>query len=103
MRRFVEGVDRGQSTLFPECLEDWIAAVPTNYPEKHRSLPSGHYSLLRPKPPSRSLSPCHFRQCRMPHLSQRIRCIQILTSFLHQMLSFEILHERIQGLEWDLE
>jgi hypothetical protein len=23
MRRFVEGVDRGQSTLFPECLEDW--------------------------------------------------------------------------------
>jgi transposase len=24
MRRFVEGVDRGQSTLFPECLEDWI-------------------------------------------------------------------------------
>src|SRR5512145_1332714 len=25
MRRFVEGADRGQSTLFPECLEDWIA------------------------------------------------------------------------------
>ena len=24
MRRFVEGVDRGQATLFPECLEDWI-------------------------------------------------------------------------------
>src|SRR6516162_9885204 len=24
MRRFVEGVDRDQSTLFPECLEDWI-------------------------------------------------------------------------------
>src|SRR2546421_12533525 len=24
MRRFVEGSDRGQSTLFPECLEDWI-------------------------------------------------------------------------------
>ena len=24
MRRFVEGVDRGQGTLFPECLEDWI-------------------------------------------------------------------------------
>src|SRR5215831_10170809 len=24
MRRFVEGVDRGQRTLFPECLEDWI-------------------------------------------------------------------------------
>jgi transposase len=24
MRRFVEGVDRQQSTLFPECLEDWI-------------------------------------------------------------------------------
>ena len=24
MKRFVEGFDRGQSTLFPECLEDWI-------------------------------------------------------------------------------
>ena len=24
MKRFVEGHDRGQTTLFPECLEDWI-------------------------------------------------------------------------------
>src|SRR5215510_14841021 len=24
MKRFVEGVDREQSTLFPDCLEDWI-------------------------------------------------------------------------------
>src|SRR5271154_4121828 len=24
MTRFVEGADRGQSTLLPECLEDWI-------------------------------------------------------------------------------
>ena len=24
MKRFVEGSDRGQSTLFPECLEHWI-------------------------------------------------------------------------------
>src|SRR4029453_8242786 len=24
MKRFVEGVDRGQSTLFPECLENWV-------------------------------------------------------------------------------
>ena len=24
MKRFVEGTDRGPSTLFPECLEDWI-------------------------------------------------------------------------------
>ncbi len=24
MKRFVEGSDRGQSTLFPECLEDWV-------------------------------------------------------------------------------
>ena len=24
MKRFVEGVDRGQATLFPEYLEDWI-------------------------------------------------------------------------------
>ena len=25
MKRFVEGIDRGQSTLFPECVEDWIS------------------------------------------------------------------------------
>jgi transposase len=24
MKRFVEGVDRGQGTLFPDCLEDWV-------------------------------------------------------------------------------
>ena len=24
MKRFVEGADRSQITLFPECLEDWI-------------------------------------------------------------------------------
>src|SRR3974377_498579 len=24
MKRFVEWIDRGQATLFPECLEDWI-------------------------------------------------------------------------------
>jgi hypothetical protein len=24
MKRFVEGQDRAQSRLFPECLEDWI-------------------------------------------------------------------------------
>ena len=24
MKRFIEGQDRGQSTLFPEYLEDWI-------------------------------------------------------------------------------
>jgi transposase len=24
MGRFIEGTDRGQNTLFPECLEDWI-------------------------------------------------------------------------------
>ena len=25
MSRFVEGADRKQGTLFPECLDDWIA------------------------------------------------------------------------------
>jgi transposase len=25
MKRFVEGIDRGQATLFPECLQDWIS------------------------------------------------------------------------------
>jgi hypothetical protein len=24
MKRFVEGIGRGQATLFPECLADWI-------------------------------------------------------------------------------
>lgn len=24
MKRFIEGVDRGLSVLFPECLEDWV-------------------------------------------------------------------------------
>jgi hypothetical protein len=24
VKRFVEGLDRGQTTLFPECLDDWI-------------------------------------------------------------------------------
>jgi hypothetical protein len=24
MKRFVEGADRGESTLFPECLDDWV-------------------------------------------------------------------------------
>ena len=24
MKRFVEGIERGRATLFPECLEDWI-------------------------------------------------------------------------------
>jgi transposase len=24
MKRFIEGVDRGQSTLFPERLDDWV-------------------------------------------------------------------------------
>ena len=24
MKRFVEGEDRGQGTLFPECLEGWV-------------------------------------------------------------------------------
>jgi hypothetical protein len=25
--RFVERIDRGQATLFPECLEDWIGPI----------------------------------------------------------------------------
>ena len=24
MKRFMEGFDRGQSTLLPDCLDDWI-------------------------------------------------------------------------------
>ena len=25
MKRFIEGADRSQSTLFPERLEDWVS------------------------------------------------------------------------------
>jgi transposase len=25
MTRFVQGADRGQATLLPECLDDWVA------------------------------------------------------------------------------
>ncbi len=31
MKRFVEGLDRGQSTLFPECLGDWGGADECGY------------------------------------------------------------------------
>ena len=24
MKRFIEGADRGQSTLLPDCLDDWV-------------------------------------------------------------------------------
>jgi hypothetical protein len=24
MKRFIEGADRNQSTLLPECLDDWV-------------------------------------------------------------------------------
>jgi hypothetical protein len=27
MRRFVEGADRGQTTLMPECLDDWVGLL----------------------------------------------------------------------------
>jgi len=26
MKRFVEGADRGQSTLAPECLDEWVGS-----------------------------------------------------------------------------
>ena len=42
MRRFVEGVDRGQTTLFPECPEDWIGednSVATAPRKKLRAQP----------------------------------------------------------------
>jgi hypothetical protein len=39
MKRFVEGEDRGQSTLFPEYLEDWIGRPPLK-PARRSELPS---------------------------------------------------------------
>jgi transposase len=32
MKRFVEGVERGQATLFPDCLEDWATGRPSYHP-----------------------------------------------------------------------
>jgi len=54
MKRFVEGQDRAQSTLFPECLEDWIetlvdrvkAEVPRCLPPEQRQR-----LFLAPTPP----------------------------------------------------
>jgi len=36
MKRFIEGEDRNQSTLFPECLDEADSAVCLN---PHRSVP----------------------------------------------------------------
>ncbi len=38
MKRFVEGVDRSQSTMFPEQLEDWIGA---DNPVRRMARPPG--------------------------------------------------------------
>ena len=40
-------------------------------------------------------SSCHFRQGCPPFVRQRIWRLKLWTSFFHQMLSLEILHERI--------
>jgi hypothetical protein len=47
MKRFVEGVDRGQSTLFPECLEDWItktAGIRIRSTSRRKEPPNPHYA-----------------------------------------------------------
>ncbi len=54
MKRFIEGVDRDQITLFPEQLEDWIGVdTPVNvpgtgseYPNWRRKLPDDWDRLL---------------------------------------------------------
>jgi hypothetical protein len=46
MRRFVEGTYRGQSTLFPECLEDWICEDnPVRAVDVEKSLSGDHVKL----------------------------------------------------------
>jgi hypothetical protein len=45
MRRFVEGTDRGQSTLFPECLEDWICE--DNHPRRVTEQTEHSHAPLR--------------------------------------------------------
>jgi hypothetical protein len=49
MERFVEGVDRGQGTLFPERLEDWIGADnPVRVIEKANSARLKLYQVPSP-------------------------------------------------------
>ncbi len=50
MKRFIEGVDRDQGTLFPECLADWIDednAVRVIDGDHHRRLGAGVDMLWR--------------------------------------------------------
>ena len=48
MKRFVEGSDRGQSALFPECLEDWICEEnPVRGPSNIAELGNACYRLAK--------------------------------------------------------
>ena len=52
MRRFVEGIDRGQATLFPECLagdgSGWVCEATRN----GRGKASMHVAAVRPECPA---------------------------------------------------
>jgi hypothetical protein len=46
MKRFVEGLDRGQSTLFPASLDDYVTEETRKAHREH--IPSGLSSTPRP-------------------------------------------------------
>jgi len=55
MKRFVQGMDRGQATLLPECLDDWIGednAVRVN----DAFVDAGHQATARGDPGVRARS-----------------------------------------------
>jgi hypothetical protein len=57
MKRFVEGADRGQSTLFPECLDDWIEENnPVRASPRVRILKEIR-TMIRPEPAREPLPP----------------------------------------------
>jgi hypothetical protein len=64
MRRFVEGVDRGQTTLFPECLEDWIGEDNPVRPKATLAGCSTTYAFIRNPATSSVLS------CLVPSLGE---------------------------------
>ena len=72
MSRFVEGADRGQSTLFPECLEDWIGEdnpVRVNIAKIFDALIRSTIKQVK-RSPARSLALFHLNPGEMASVSE---------------------------------
>jgi hypothetical protein len=75
MRRFVERADRGQSTLLPECLDDWIdednpVRVIDAFVEALDLARSGSKGSIRRRPVGRPIIPrrSHTTKTQSGHL-----------------------------------